>query len=79
MRLGKFNIPLADIPKMVIRIAHDKGVNLNENFEITIQSSTNPELILTKSFHTLDQLTHFIVVQLTQVKIKNHTVWKISK
>ena len=61
MRLGKFNIPLADIPKMVIRIAHDKGVNLNENFEITIQSSTNPELILTKSFHTLDQLTHFIV------------------
>lgn len=59
-RLGKFFIPISDIPKAVVRLARDKQINLNEIFEITIQSSTNPDLILTKTFYSYDQMTRFI-------------------
>ena len=59
-RLGKFFIPISDIPKAVVRLARDKQVNLNEIFEITIQSSTNPDITLTKTFYSYDQMTRFI-------------------
>ena len=59
-RLGKFFIPISDIPRAVVRLARDKQINLNEIFEITIQSSTNPDLILTKTFYSYDQMTRFI-------------------
>ena len=61
-RLGKFFIPIKDIPAMARKMALTNNVNLHELFEISLQSAQNPELILTKKFYNISALDKFILV-----------------
>ena len=78
-RLGKFFIPISDIPRAALRLARDKGINIDELFEITIQSASNPDIQLTKTFYSLVQLTNFINGSLEDGETKKNYGMEIFK
>ena len=59
-RLGKIFIPIEEIPRAITLLANQKNINLNLHFELTLQSSVNPELVITKIYRNFQHLKHYV-------------------
>ncbi len=59
-RLGKIYIPIDSIPLNATKIARDNQINLHEMFQVVIESATNPNLTITKTFRNLPHLENFV-------------------
>ena len=58
--IGKIFYPIKAIPLNAMKIARDKNINLNQMFEVVIQSARNPDLKFTKIFKNYAHLNNFI-------------------
>ena len=59
-RFGKIYLPLEAIPLSLTKLARDKEINLNEYFEVTLKSATNPNLLFTQKFTNFTHFKNFI-------------------